>query len=183
MSDAAYHKNRPETVPAPAGCPVDHAFSPFSKAYQADPYEELEKRRNNSPVFYAEDLGCLVLTRMEDVAEVFKNPTLFSSENVQDPVFQICDAAFKILEAEDFDPVPVMSNCQRPDHTRIHKHTLAGFSGRRMRVLEPYIRQRCETLVGAMLGSASISITSGRSILLRGNSTAFCCAPCIRCFR
>lgn len=155
MVDAAYHKNRPDAVPAPTGCPIDHAFSPFSEEYQADPYAELEKRRNGSPVFYAEDLGCLVLTRMEDVAEVFKNPKLFSSENVQDPVIQICDAAFAVLGAEDFDPVPVMSNCQRPDHTRIRKHTYAGFSGRRMDVLEPYIRQRCETLVDAMLESGS----------------------------
>ena len=107
-------------MPAPAGCPVDHAYSTFSTAYQADPYKELEKRRNNSQVFYAEDLGCLVLTRIEDVAE-------------------------------DFDPIPVMSHCQRPDHTRIRKHTQAGFLGRRMPILEPYIRRRCETLVSAML--------------------------------
>lgn len=155
MVDAAYHKNRPEPVALPAGCPVDHSFSTFSEPYQADPYAELEKRRKDSPVFYAEDLGCLVLTRMEDVAEVFKDPTLFSSANVQDPVVQICDAAFGVLGAEDFDPIPVMSNCQRPDHTRIRKHTQAGFSGRRMNVLEPYVRQRCETLVDTMLAAGS----------------------------
>jgi len=171
MGDAAYHKNRPDTLPAPSGCPVDHAFSPFSDDYQADPYAELEKRRNNSPIFYAEDLGCLVLTRMEDVEEVFKDPTIFSSENVQDPVIQICDAAFKVLEAEDFNPIPVMSNCQRPDHTRIRKHTQAGFSGRRMRVLEPYIRQRCETLVSAMLeGDAPAEFVSHVGYPLPGDT-------------
>lgn len=155
MVDAAYHKNRPAPVAPPTGCPIDHSFSPFNDDYQADPYAELEKRRKNAPVFYAEDLACLVLTRMEDVAEVFKNPTLFSSENVQDPVIRICDAASDVLKAEDFDPIPVMSNCQRPDHTRIRKHTQAGFSGRRMQVLEPYIRQRCEALVDGMLASGS----------------------------
>ncbi len=155
MADSAYHKIRTDDAVAPSGCPVDHSFSPFTPSYLADPYAELEKRRKNEPVFYAEDLGCLALTRMEDVAEVFKNPTLFSSENVQDPIAPICKEATEILTSGGFDPVPVMSNCQRPDHTRIRNHTQAGFSGRRMRVLEPYIRQRCETLIDAMLEAGS----------------------------
>jgi cytochrome P450 len=155
MVDKSYHKVKTEIVPAPSGCPVDHSFSPFSQIYLADPYAELEKRRKGQPVFYAEDLGCLALTRMEDVSEVFKNPTLFSSENVQDPISPVCDEAIQVLSTEGFDPIPVMSNSQRPDHTRVRKYTQAGFSGRRMRILEPYIRERCETLVDAMLATGS----------------------------
>ena len=92
---------------------------------------------------------------MEDVSEVFKNPTLFSSENVQDLISPVCDEAIKVLSTKGFDQIPVMSNSQRPDHTRVRKYTQAGFSGRRMRILEPYIRERCETLVDAMLATGS----------------------------
>ena len=155
MVDSAYHKIRTEKLPAPSGCPIDHDFSPFAPDYLADPYVELEKRRNNEPIFYAEDLGLLALTRMEDVSEVFKNPTLFSSENVQDPIVPICDEALEVLATEGFDPIKVMSNCQRPDHTRIRKYTQAGFSGRRIRTLEPYIKQRVEMLIDAMVEKGS----------------------------
>ena len=151
MAEAAYHKMRRDVVPAPAGCPVDHAFSPFSDAYLENPYSVLEELRGTSPTFYSAELGYLVLTRMEDVAEVFRNPDLFASENVQDPVLPLCAAAAEILAAPDYNPIAVLSNRPRPDHTRIRKHAHAGFSSRRMGLLEPFIRRRCETLVDAML--------------------------------
>ncbi len=151
MADAAYHKMHRESVPAPAGCPVDHAFSPFSKSYLKNPYAVLEELRGTSPVFYSAELGYLVLTRMEDVAEVFRNPELYASENVQDPVLPLCEAAARILAAPDYNPIAVLSNRPRPDHTRIRKHAQAGFSSRRMGLLEPYIRRRCEALVDAMV--------------------------------
>ncbi len=151
MSEAAYHKLSTERAPAPTGCPFDHAFSPFSKTYVANPYAELAKRRHDSPVFYSEELGYLVLTRMEDVDAVFRNADVFSSENVQDPVLPICERAAAVLATPDYSPIAVMSNRQRPDHTRIRKHVLACFSGRRMRILEPIIRSRCEAMVDAML--------------------------------
>ncbi len=151
MADAAYHKMHRESVPAPRGCPVDHAFSPFSESYLKDPYAVLEELRATSPVFYSAALGYLVLTRMEDVAEVFRNPDLYASENVQDPVLPLCDAAARILAAPDYNPIAVLSNRPRPDHSRIRKHAQAGFSSRRMRLLEPFIRRRCEALVEAMV--------------------------------
>lgn len=155
MADSAYHKMRPEIAPAPAGCPVNHEFSTFADHYMQDPYAELAKLRGESPVFYSEKLGYLVLTRIEDVSEVFRNADVFSSENVQDPVLPICDAAAKVLSVPDYNPIAVMSNRARPDHTRIRKHAMAGFSSRRMKVLEALIRERCEAMVEEMLASGS----------------------------
>jgi hypothetical protein len=82
MAEPAYHKFRAERAPAPRGCPVDRVFSTFSETYVANPYEVLEKLRGKSAVFYAEKLGYLVLTRMAEVAEVFRKPDTFSAENV-----------------------------------------------------------------------------------------------------
>ena len=45
--------------------------------------------RDDTPVFYAEELGYLVITRMEDIDAVFRNPDVFASANVQDPVFPL----------------------------------------------------------------------------------------------
>lgn len=151
MAEAAYHKIRTERAPASTGCPVDHSFSPFAETYIRDPYAELARHRRECPVFYSQDLGYLVLTRMEDVAEVFRRSDVFSSENVQDPVRPICDRAAAVLAAPDYNPIAILSNRQQPDHTRIRKHTQACFSARRMRLLEPVIRQRCEAMVAGML--------------------------------
>lgn len=155
MADLAYHKIRGENAAPPSGCPIDQEFSPYSEKYVANPYAWLGHKRENEPVFYSEELGYVVVTRMEDVQEIFMNPDVFSSENVQDPVFPICKEAAEILTADDYNPVAVMSNRQRPDHTRIRKYTQAGFSGRRMNVLEPIVRKRCAQLVDQMLSAGA----------------------------
>ena len=153
MSDLAYHKVDTEKLPAPDGCPIDHEFSPYSERYVAFPYAWLNEKREAEPIFYSAELGYVVVTRMEDVEEIFKSPDIFSSTNVQDPVFPVCPEAAEILSAEDYNPVAVMSNRAQPDHTRIRKHTQAGFSPRRMQVLEPIIRERASDLINAMLAS------------------------------
>jgi len=155
MTDLAYHKVDVKKADAPSGCPVDQEFSPFAERYIANPYAWLGLKRENEPVFYSQPLGYVVVTRMEDVEEIFMNPDVFSSTNVQDPVFPICAEAAEILSADDYNPVAVMSNRPQPDHTRIRKYTQAGFSPRRMKVLEPVVRKRAEDLIDNMLSHGS----------------------------
>jgi cytochrome P450 len=153
-SDGAYHKVRTEPPARPTGCPVNHDFTPFNDHYLRDPYPELERLSGEQPIFWSEKLGALVVTRMQDLLDVFAQHEIYSSENVQDPVFPLCERATQVLGSGDFNPVAVMSNRQQPDHTRIRKYTREGFSGRRMRALEPYIRRRSDELIDAMLDTA-----------------------------
>jgi cytochrome P450 len=130
---------------------VDDEFTPFHPDYLRDPYPQLERLRARQPIFYSAQLQSLVVTRMDQILEIFKNPEVFSSANVQDPVFPLCERAADILAAQDFDPVAVMSNRQPPDHARIRKYTRNGFSGRRMNILEPFIHSYSRELVDRML--------------------------------
>jgi len=149
--DGAYHNISVAPTVKPSGCPIDHNFTTFNDDYLANPYAQLKKLREENPIFYSEKLGFLVITRMEDVVDVFRDHEAYSSVNVQDPVFPICERAAAVLAVDDFNPVAVMSNRQQPDHTRIRKYTRDGFSGRRMTQLEPYIRRRCDELIDAMI--------------------------------
>jgi len=152
--EGAYHKLRMPPGARPTGCPVDSEFTTFNPDYLANPYAQLRRLNREQPIFYSEQLGYLVVTKLDDVLEIFKDHDNFSSENVQDPVFPICEEAAQVLAAEDFNPVAVMSNRQQPDHGRIRKYTRDGFSGRRMKQLEPYIRRRCSELTEAMLANS-----------------------------
>ena len=150
-SDDAYHKMTAPPAAQPSGCPVDARFTPFDGDYLRDPYPQLERLREATPIFYSEQLGYLVVTGMRDVVEVLKNHEVFSSENVQDPIFPLCDAAREVLSASDYNPQAVMSNCQPPDHSRIRRFTRDGFNARRMKRLQPYIRATTQTLIDDML--------------------------------
>ncbi|MDA1369949.1 MAG: cytochrome P450 [Proteobacteria bacterium] len=151
----AYHKIHLAPASKPSSCPIDHDFTPFNADYLENPYPQLERFSQEQPIFYSEQLGYLVLTRHQDILEVFKNSAVFSSENVQDPVFPVCPKAAEILAVDDYNPVAVMSNRQQPDHTRIRKFTREGFSSRRMKMLEPYIRECSDELLDQMLKNGS----------------------------
>ncbi len=150
---SSYHRAPEQTPEAPQGCPVN-GFNPFAADYQADPYAVLDGLRD-TPVFYSHELGYLVVTRMADVSTIFLDPETFGSQNVQDPLFPLGHSAQEVLGAPDFNPVAVMSNRQSPDHGRIRNHTKQGFSNRRMRILEPYIRSRSHALVDELLAAGS----------------------------
>ncbi|MEM7273546.1 MAG: cytochrome P450 [Actinomycetota bacterium] len=97
----------------------------------------------------------MVVTRMEDIEHVFVNPEVFASTNVQDPIYPLCPAATEVLGAPDFDPVAVMSNRPEPDHGRIRVFTRQGFSRRRLRTLEDYMRDRAVELLDEMVAGGS----------------------------
>jgi cytochrome P450 len=151
----SYHRERGEVPPPPAGCPVHHTWSPLDDDYLRDPYPIAARLRDDTPVFYAKELGYLVITRMEDIDAVFRNPDVYASANVQDPVFPLSDGATEVLAAPDFDPIAVMSNRPEPDHSRIRVYTRQGFSRRRLKSLEPYVQRRSRELIDAMLANGA----------------------------
>ncbi|NOX30404.1 MAG: cytochrome P450 [Actinobacteria bacterium] len=155
MSESKYHQERLERPLAPAGCPVLHDWSPLNDDYLAEPYGIAAALRDDYGTFYAESLGCLVVTKIEDIEAIFADHETFASVNVQDPVFPLSAQAKEILSADDFDPVAVMSNRPEPDHGKIRVYTRAGFSNKRIKTLIPYIKRRTHELVDEMLAAGS----------------------------
>ena len=150
-----YH-SAPETVAeTPSGCPVHASWSPLNDDYLRDPYPIATSLQEQHPVFWSEQLGHLVVTRMEDIEEVFLDPDVFASTNVQDPIYPLCPAATDILSNPDFNPVAVMSNRPEPDHSRIRVFTRKGFGVRRVRSLEEYMRTRADHLLDEMIAAGS----------------------------
>ena len=155
MAGDRYHQERLETPPPPRGCPMHASWSPLNEDYLAEPYDIAAKLRDEHAVFYAEQLGYLVVTEMGEIERIFADHETFASAIVQDPVFPLAAEAKAVLSAPDFNPVAVMSNRPEPDHGRIRKYTRQGFSNSRIKTLEPYIRRRGHELIGAMLAKGS----------------------------
>ncbi len=155
MSANKYHQERLEQPPAPAGCPVHQSWSPLDDDYLAEPYRIAAELAEEHPVFYAESLGYLVVSEMSEIEAIFTDHETFASVNVQDPVFPLDPAAQQVLAVDDFDPVAVMSNRPEPDHGRIRQYTRQGFSNRRLKTLEPYIRRRTHELIDQMIQAGS----------------------------
>ena len=155
MSGNTYHQ-APESVgAAPSGCPMHQTFSPLNADYLVDPYPIANALRDEHPVFYAPDLGHVVVGTMADIETVFMNPDVYASTNVQDPIYPLDDKAAAILAAPDFDAIAVMSNRPEPDHGRIRAYTRQGFGNRRLKSLEDYMRARASDQLDQMIAAGS----------------------------
>ena len=150
-----YHEAPESLGPAPPRCPAHATWSPLSTEYLTDPYPIANELRDEHSVFWSEQLGHLVVTDMDLIEEVFMTPDVYASSNVQDPIAPLCPAAQNVLGAPDFNPVAVMSNRQEPDHARIRVFTRQGFSNRRLKALEDYMRSRATKLLDEMIGNGS----------------------------
>ena len=150
-----YHQAPDAAATAPPNCPLHASWSPLTADYLADPYPIAARLRDAHPVFWSEQLGHLIVTDIDDIEQVFMNPEVFGSFNVQDPIAPLCPAAREVLGAPDFDPVAVMSNRQEPDHARIRIFTRQGFGNRRLKSLEDYMRSRATTLLDEMIAGGS----------------------------
>jgi len=75
----SYHQAPQAVVSAPSGCPVNHDWSPLNADYLEEPYAIASALREESPIFFSEKLGYVVVTRMEDVEEVFMNPDIYAT--------------------------------------------------------------------------------------------------------
>lgn len=122
------------------------SFDPLSAECIADPYPLLARLRDSAPVSYCPAIDMWIVTRHEDVDHVFSHPELFSAANAQTPLLPLCDEAMAVLKA-GFRILPVMSNADRPGHTRFRRPLARGFSARRMRVLTPVIEARCGAIL------------------------------------
>ncbi|MEM8906080.1 MAG: cytochrome P450 [Actinomycetota bacterium] len=128
-------------------CPADH-FDPFDVAYLADPYPTFADLRAQRPG-YVEALDMWVVSRHADVEAVFRDPETYSAANAQDPLLPLDPAAVEIL-ATGFRPIRTMSNLDGPEHSRIRRHNQVGFSPRRLRAMEPVVRDTAVELIEAI---------------------------------
>ena len=66
------------TVQQGADHPVNQDFDPLDSKYLADPYPYFAKFRRETPIFYAQKIDFLVVSRYENILNIVKDPETFS---------------------------------------------------------------------------------------------------------
>lgn len=118
------------TQTAPGSCPFSQGraareFDPFGMEYQVNPGESLKWARENEPIFFSESLGYWVITRFEDVREVFRDNATYSPANALEKITPLTDEARQILADHDFALNRTLVNEDEPQHTE-RRRALAG---------------------------------------------------------
>ncbi len=129
-----------DAVSAPA-CPhadLGRDFKPFELA---DPFPFFARARDRTAIFHSPEIDYWVVTRYEDIREVFRDPATFSSQNTQAPFRRRPAEVQRILDEGDLAVTSGLSGRQPPDHTRLRGFIKKAFTPRRVASLEPEIRE------------------------------------------
>ncbi|MEW1963594.1 cytochrome P450 [Microbacterium sp. NPDC077644] len=123
------------------------AFDPFVGEYQADPAIALAEAREIEPVFYSPVLDYWVVTRYEDVKQVFRDPARFSAAIALEQITPIGEEAIEILDAADFAPGPTIVNEDEPGHSAHRRAIFMPFEQDEVAKLESRIRSVVTTYI------------------------------------
>ncbi len=135
----------PKTGVADARCPVSHLaekFDPFNDPYLQDPYSLWQEARKDEPVFYSPSLDYWIVSRYDDVRQVFMDTDSFSAAISITPLKELCAAAIDELVKAQMVMGPSLVNEDPPLHTDRRKHIRdALVSPARIEEVRPRIRE------------------------------------------
>ena len=132
-------------------CPISALSELFDLSNQ-QLEQTLNQARAEDPVTYLPDIGYWAVSKYDDVKRILGDTENFSAEITLQPLEPFTDEVVEFLKERKFTPRPTLSNNTRDDHARIRRHTQIAFAPRRMKALEPYIRQLIDEAVGEFIG-------------------------------
>jgi len=158
------------TTAAVPGCPVDESFDPLSPEFLADPYAVLAGLPGDgAPIFFAPSIGYYVVTRYQDVEEVFRDPAAYSAAVAQAPLVPITPEAQQILLAGGHRPQPSMVSLDEPEHARLRKPAARAFSMKRVTALIPAIEATAVRLLDEVAGRTEFDLVAALAFPLPAN--------------
>jgi cytochrome P450 len=134
------------------------AFSPYDYRIHEDPYPVYARLRDEAPLYRNDELDFWALSRHEDVAGAFRDPSQFSSANgVSLDPSAWGPYAHKTMSFLALDP---------PRHTRMRALVSKGFTARRVRELEHQIRALARRHLAAALARGDFDFVADFAGLL-----------------
>ena len=155
------------TTAAGPGCPVDESFDPLSPEFLADPFAVMAQTQ--APVFFAPSIGYYVVTRYEDIEEVFKDPGTYSAAAAQAPLVPLTPEAQQILLAGGHKPQPSMSALDEQPHARLRKPAARAFSMKRVTAMVPAIEATAAQLLDAVRAEPEFDLVAALAFPLPAN--------------
>ena len=132
------------TPTAVSRCPFSAAarsLDPHDAEFLKDPFPTLAALRNDEPIFFHEELGYWVVTRMEHAKAILADTENFSADIVLDPIKPLYPSTIAKFQASGFKAGGgSLVNDANPEHDERRKWLMPALSPARMRQMEPVVR-------------------------------------------
>ena len=121
-------------------CPVSPIGSRFDP-FDGDPYDFYTMARREEPIFYNPQLGYWVVTRYNDVRQIFLDSATFSAAVALELFEPLCPAAAQVVVESGLQVSPSMVDQDPPAHTRYRKLWRKPLTLEEISKLEPRVRE------------------------------------------
>ncbi|MFT3765189.1 MAG: cytochrome P450 [Minicystis sp.] len=121
-------------------------FNHLAPPHTDDPYPVFAALRREAPVVYNPIFNLWFVTRHDDVVEVLRDASRFSSAHVLDPV-EPPDAEIREALGDEHTCVYPLLSSDPPLHTRVRGFVAKAFSSARTAALEPRITAIADALI------------------------------------
>src|SRR5258708_4830472 len=123
-------------------------YHPLQGEQMENPYPFYARARKEEPIFFSPDLDTWVITRYDDVLTILSQPDIFSSKDALRPVVKLSPAVF--AELSKVGPrVRGTIESDGKEHTRLRNAVGKAFAPKRVKQLEPFIKEVATSLVDA----------------------------------
>ena len=125
-------------------CPVSARaaqFDPFEDAYQQDPPEYLKWSREQEPVFFSPKLGYWVVTRYDDIKQIFRDNITFSPSIALEKITPTGPEANAVLASYNYGMSRTLVNEDEPAHMPRRRLLMEPFTIEALKHHEPMVRE------------------------------------------
>jgi cytochrome P450 len=131
-------------------CPVNHGFTMMDPDFVQDPYAQCPALLEQ-PVFFAPELDAYVVTRYRDIDAMLPDVEHYSSSNTASPINPPAPEALQALADRGYSLKPNLINADPPRHTYVKKLVADAISPKRLRALEPIVREWASDQIDQMV--------------------------------
>src|SRR2546430_9006595 len=125
-------------------------YQPLEGEQLENPYPLYARARKEEPIFFSSDLDTWVVTRYDDILTILSQPDLFSSKDALRPAVRFSPAVFVEL-SKGYPLIPNTVDNDGKDHLRFRNAVGKAFAPKRIKQLEPFIKEVTASLLDTFI--------------------------------
>lgn len=140
-------------------------YQPLIPPQRDNPYPIYARARKEAPVFYSPELNIWFVTRYDDISQVLKDPTRFSSVHNFDPAFPLPPEVLEVLK-QGYPSIFTMVVSDPPDHTHLRGLLKQAFNPQKVTAMKSRIQEISNMLIDSFVKDGQADLVRQYTLLL-----------------
>ncbi|WP_223146200.1 cytochrome P450/oxidoreductase [Pusillimonas sp. ANT_WB101] len=135
-------------------------FDMFGPEYQSCPATSMQNFREEKPIFFSEKMNYWIVTRYEDIREIFRDPITFSARNALEKIAPNSAEADEILKSYNYGMNRTLVNEDEPIHMERRRELLDAFAAPNLEQLRELTKKLITEEVDSFIGKGQVDLVA-----------------------